>query len=120
MLLIISIPVQALASNLIVGNASYYNTASCQREGTSGIFTASGERFHDNRLTCAVRHRRFGSYYRVTNLANHKSVIVKHNDYGPNKHLATKHNRVIDLSEGAFKKIADTRKGIIKVSVEQV
>ena len=102
------------------GECSYYNTASCQREGTSGVWTASGERFTDDGLTCAMRSREFGVYYKVTNLANGKSVIVKHNDFGPNKHLATKHNRVIDLSEGAFRKIANTRVGLIQVKVERI
>lgn len=98
--------------------ASWYSTESCRREGTSGVWTASGERFHDSALTCAMRSRDFGKYYRVTNIANGKSVVVRHNDFGPNKKLWKKGRR-IDLSKGAFKKIADLRTGVIEVTIRQ-
>jgi len=97
--------------------ASWYSTQSCQKEGTSGIFTASGEKFDENALTCAMRSRDFGKYYRITNLDNGKSVVVCHTDFGPNKKLWKK-GRIVDLSKGAFRKIADLRKGIINVKVE--
>jgi rare lipoprotein A len=99
--------------------ASWYSTQSCQKEGTSGIFTASGEKFDENALTCAMRSRDFGKYYRVTNLANGKSVIVKHNDFGPNKKLHKK-GRIVDLSKGAFKAIANLKRGIVNVKVEAI
>lgn len=100
------------------GTASWYSEASCKREGTSGVWTASGERFYDDGLTCAMPDRAmFGKYVKVTNLANGKSVVVKVNDYGPNKKLV-KQGRVIDLSKGAFLRIASLRSGLIKVSVE--
>lgn len=99
--------------------ASYYTYESCVREGTSGVWTASGERFNENDLTCALRSRAFGKSYKVTNLANGKSVIVRHNDFGPNKKL---HNsgRIIDLSKGAFKAISDLKHGVINVKVEGI
>lgn len=97
--------------------ASYYTYQSCIREGTSGVWTASGERFNENDLTCAMRSRNFGKYYKITNLENGKSVIVKHNDYGPNKKL-WKQGRIVDLSKGAFQKISSLKKGIIRVKVE--
>jgi rare lipoprotein A len=50
--------------------ASWYSTKSCQKEGTSGTLTASGEKFDENALTCAMRSRDFGKYYRITNLDN--------------------------------------------------
>lgn len=113
---------------VIYGEAAWYSFQSCRREGTSGFFTASGERFRDLGLTCAMRRRDFGQHYRVTNLANGKSVVVKHNDYGPslkwrNPKTGITHdlsNRVIDLSKGAFQKIADPRQGVLKrVRVEK-
>ncbi|PIP17598.1 MAG: hypothetical protein COX43_03465 [Parcubacteria group bacterium CG23_combo_of_CG06-09_8_20_14_all_35_9] len=57
-----------------------------------------------------------GTYLRVTNVENGKSVIVKVNDYGPerNVHLG----RIIDLDSVAFKKIGRLSKGLIKVKVE--
>jgi len=97
--------------------ASYYTYDSCVREGTSGVWTASGERFDENALTCAMRSRDFGKFYKVTNLDNGKSVIVRHNDFGPNKKLWKK-GRIVDLSKGAFEKIADLKTGVINVKVE--
>ena len=97
--------------------ASYYTYESCVREGTSGVWTASGERFDEDALTAAMWGVPFGTYVKVTNLANNKSVIVRINDRGPAKRLVKK-GRVIDLSKGAFEKIADLRMGVIKVRVE--
>ena len=97
--------------------ASWYSSESCQREGTSGILTASGERFDENALTCAMRSRDFGRFYKITNLVNGKSVIVKHTDFGPNKKLWKK-GRIVDLSKAAFEKISDLKTGVINVKVE--
>lgn len=107
---------------VLYGEAAWYSSGSCRREGTSGILTASGERFYDHGLTCAMRRRDFGKYYRVTNLANGKSVIVRHNDFGParkwrNLQTGKTHDlsgRVIDLSKGAFQRIANPRQGVIR------
>ncbi len=56
-----------------------------------------------------------GSYARVTNLANGKSVMVQINDYGPQGK-----GRVIDLDKVAFQKIASLGAGVIGVKVEEV
>ena len=56
-----------------------------------------------------------GSYARVTNLANGKSVIVQINDYGPQGK-----GRVVDLDKVAFQKIAAIGAGVIGVKVEEV
>ncbi len=58
----------------------------------------------------------FGSKVKVTNLANNKSVVVTIKDYGPVKSIHP--DRVIDLGKEAFKKIASTGAGVIKVKVE--
>jgi len=99
--------------------ASYYTYESCRREGTSGVWTASGERFNENDFTCAMRRRDFGKYYKVTNLANGKSVIVRHNDFGPNKKLHDQ-GRVVDLSKAAFQAISSLKLGVINIKVEEV
>lgn len=52
------------------------------------------------------------SLLRVINLANDKSVIVKVNDYGPDRSLYPE--RVIDLDKVAFQRLAPVRQGIIK------
>jgi len=99
--------------------ASWYSQESCRKEGTSGTYTANGERFYDNGLTCALRSRSWGRMYRVTNSANGKMVIVRHNDFGPGK-KATARGVVIDLSPAAFSQIADKKLGIITVTVEVI
>lgn len=101
------------------GTASYYTKASCIREGTSGIFTASGEPYDENAMTCAMRRRDFGGLYNVCNVDNGKCVVVRQNDFGPNKKLHAA-GRIVDLSKGAFRKIAPPRKGLVNVTVEPV
>lgn len=116
-LLLITFPGRAVFADN--GTASWYSVESCQREGTSGVWTASGEAYTNEGLTCAMRSRDFGKYYKVCNLDNNKCVVVKHNDFGPNKKLHSK-GRIVDLSKGAFALIADLDKGLINVSVEEI
>ena len=108
---------QAQGAYSFAETASYYTYESCRREGSSGVWTASGERFNENDLTAAMWGVPFGTKVRVTNLANGKSVVVRINDRGPAKRLV-KLGRLIDLSRGAFEKIASLKKGVIEVKVE--
>lgn len=56
-----------------------------------------------------------GSYVRVTNVDNGKSVIVKINDRGP-----FVPGRIIDLDKVAFQKIASIGAGVINVKMEEI
>lgn len=56
-----------------------------------------------------------GSYVKVTNLGNGKSVIVQINDRGP-----FGPGRIIDLDRVAFQKIASIGAGVINVKVEEI
>jgi uncharacterized protein YabE (DUF348 family) len=56
-----------------------------------------------------------GSYVRVTNVDNGKSVIVKINDRGP-----FVPGRIIDLDKVAFAKIASIGAGVINVKMEEI
>lgn len=56
-----------------------------------------------------------GSYVRVTNVENGKSVIVRINDRGP---FAP--GRIIDLDKVAFAKIASVGQGVIGVKMEEI
>lgn len=78
-----------------------------------GRLTASGERYNMNDLTAAHKTLPFGTKVKITNAKNGKSVTVTINDRGP-----FVGNRKFDLSKAAFKKIASTNKGIIKVTYE--
>jgi uncharacterized protein YabE (DUF348 family) len=59
-----------------------------------------------------------GSYLRVTNIANGKTVIVRVNDWGPDQ--AVHMNRIIDLDAEAFKLLAPLSLGTIEVKVEKL
>jgi rare lipoprotein A len=78
-----------------------------------GRLTASGEKFDKNKFTCASNYYKIGTMLEVTNVANGKSVVVKVNDRGGFKGMK------LDLSEGAFKRIANLKQGVLKVKVEK-
>lgn len=56
-----------------------------------------------------------GSFAKVTNVANGKSVMVEINDRGP-----FGKNRIMDLDKEAFQKIAALGAGVISIKVEEV
>lgn len=56
-----------------------------------------------------------GSYVKVTNVGNGKSVIVKINDRGP-----FVPGRIIDLDKAAFTRIASIGAGVINVKMEEI
>jgi hypothetical protein len=58
----------------------------------------------------------FGTKLKVTALSSGKEVIVTVKDYGPDKKIHP--DRVIDLGKEAFKVLAPTGAGVIKVKVE--
>lgn len=73
------------------------------------------KRFNPKAMTAAHKKLPCGTKIKVTNLANNKSVIVVINDRGP--YVG---NRILDLSEGSFLKIAQKSNGIAKVKIEIV
>lgn len=92
---------------LKIGIASYYH------DKYDGRLTANGEVFSQDSLTAAHRALKFGTYVKVSNMDNNRSVVVRINDRGP-----FIYNRDIDLSRKAFEMIADTNKGLIRVRIE--
>ena len=104
---------------VITGQASWYS-AHDKTDPFPHIHNADGSKFNENDYTCALQSRDFGKRYKVTNLRNGRSVIVKHCDYGPaHSYKDRKLNRVIDLSKAAFMAIADLSEGVILVKVEE-
>lgn len=93
-----------------VGKASWYGNHHHGRK------TASGEVFNQHGLTTASNSHPMGTKLKVTNVKNNKSVIVRVNDTGGFK----KYGRLLDLSRGAFEKIASVNQGIITVLVEVI
>jgi rare lipoprotein A len=96
----------------LVGVASWYSRTDRGIRET----TANMEKFSDKMHTCAVWNLPFNTLVRVTNLVNGKSVVVRVNDRGPAKHLVRK-GRIIDLTKGAFLKIADPGDGLIPIKI---
>ena len=91
------------------GRASWYGQAFQGKE------TASGELYDMHKFTAAHRGLPLGSWVRVTNLKNHKSVIVRINDRGP-----IIPSRIIDLSYEAASQLNFAAEGIGKVRIDLV
>ena len=81
-----------------------------------GRKTASGEVFRTHSLTCASNTHKIGTYLKVTNVANDKSVVCKVNDTGG----FSKYGRTLDLSKGAFSKIAHLSQGTVNVTIKRL
>jgi rare lipoprotein A len=77
-----------------------------------GRKTASGERFDMDALTAAHPKLPFGSWVRVRNLVNGRSVDVRINDRGP--HIK---QRVIDLSRAAARALGVSGTHQVEISV---
>lgn len=75
--------------------------------------TANGEIYNHSKLTAACNLVPLGTWIRVTNLANKKSVLLKVND-----RLHPKNKRVVDLSLTAARELSYTNAGLTKVKVE--
>jgi rare lipoprotein A len=88
------------------GYASWYGEAQT---------TASGERFNKHAFTAAHRTLPLGTYVRVTNQKNGRSVTVRINDRGPYGH-----GRIIDLSEAAARQLHMIDAGTAPVTIEVV
>lgn len=80
-----------------------------------GKITANGEIYNPDGITAAHKSLPFGSCVSVTNLENHKSIIVRINDRGP--YIP---GRIIDLSEGAARLLEYHHQGLARVLVETV
>jgi rare lipoprotein A len=84
--------------------------------GHDGGPTASGERFDKMAMTAAHRTLPMGTHVRVTNKKNGKSVELRINDRGP---YGSK-SRIIDVSEGAARRLDMIEAGVVPVRVEVV
>ena len=93
------------------GRASWYG------RGLQGQTTASGEPFNMNSMSCAHRSLPLGATVLVTNLRNHRTVLVRVNDRGP-----IPEDRVLDLSYAAarvlgFRGLASVRIDLVDPSL---
>jgi rare lipoprotein A len=93
------------------GRASWYGHA------LQGMPTATGEAYDMNAMTCAHRTLPLGSLVRVTNLRNHRSLVVRVNDRGP---MVDTQTRVVDLSYAAAKRLGFSHRGTVRVRLDLV
>lgn len=91
----------------------YYGTASYYANIFEGRRTANGEIFSQKKYTAACNVLPLGTWIRVTNLRNDRSVIVRIND-----RLHSRMKRVVDLSRIAAQKLGYINSGLTRVKVE--
>ena len=97
---------------LLLSTPAIANYATWYGNQFNGRLTASGERFTQHAMTCASNKHKLGTQLKVTNTANGKSVVCRVNDRGK-----LGKGVVVDLSKGAFAKIAPLEQGRVKVKV---
>src|SRR6187551_32505 len=95
--------------NILYGTASFYSNS------FNGKKTANGEIYSHKKMTAACNVLPLGTWIRVTNLRNGKSVVVKTND-----RLHTRMKRVVDLSREAADKLGYVKSGLTRVRVEVI
>jgi rare lipoprotein A len=92
-----------------IGDASWYG------KKFHGRLTSNREPYDMYGISAAQKTLPLPSYVKVTNLKNHKELIVRVNDRGP-----FHGDRIIDLSYGAAKKLDMVEDGVARVKVEAI
>ena len=91
----------------LYGQASFYS------QNFEGRKTASGQIFNHKKFTAACNTLPLGTFIKVTNLKNGKTVVVQTND---RLHVKTK--RLLDLTMAGAKRLGFVAAGLTKVKVE--
>lgn len=92
-----------------------YMIASWYGPGFHGKLTANGEQYNQMAFTAAHKEMPFGTFLRITNQKNSKSVVVRINDRGPYIE-----GRDLDLSMGTALALGMISRGVIKIKVEEI
>ncbi len=92
---------------VLFGTASYY------ADGFNGRKTANGESYDSKKPTAACNAVPLGTWIRVTNMQNKRSVIVRVND-----RLHPRMKRIVDLSRSSAERLGYTSRGLASVKVE--
>jgi rare lipoprotein A len=90
-----------------------YGLASFYHNKFNGRKTANGEIFSQKKLTCACNVLPLGTWIKVTNMRNGRTVVVKTND-----RLHPRMKRIIDLTRAAAVQLGYVSNGITRVKVE--
>ncbi len=91
-----------------------FGVASWYSKTDKGInkHTANNEVFDDRADTCASWDYPFNTELLVINVTNGKWVVCRVNDRGPAKRL----KREVDLTKAAFRKITNSKRGLLYVA----
>lgn len=95
------------STRILYGQASYYASK------FEGRKTANGEIFRHAKLTAACNSLPLGTWIKITNLRNGKTVVVRTND-----RLHPKTKRLVDLTRTAAEKLGFIKSGLTRVKVE--
>jgi Lytic transglycolase len=98
----------APTETVITGAASWYGPY------FHGRMTANGEIFNQYDLTAAHRDLPLGTFVKVTNQRNGRSVVVRINDRGP---YYDEDHRVLDLSYQAARVLGGDEKGVMPIAL---
>lgn len=90
-----------------------YGVASFYHSKFEGRKTSSGQPYDGNKYTAAHNGLPLGTWVKVTNIRNKRSVYVKIND-----RMHHRNTRLIDLSKIAAKDLGYIGRGLTKVKVE--
>jgi len=123
LIFLLIIPVTVIAQTTSISSRTkskkatrvFYGQASFYANKFNGRRTANGETFNQKKLTCASNVLPLGTWIKVTNLRNGKSVIVKIND-----RIHPKVRRIVDLSKAAAQRLGFVSRGLTRVKVELV
>jgi rare lipoprotein A len=92
---------------VLTGIASFYSAS------FEGKQTANGEIFRHSKLTCASNKFPLGTWLKITNLKNNKTIVVKVND-----RMHPRMKRLVDLTLTGAKKLDFVAAGLTQVKAE--
>jgi rare lipoprotein A len=104
-----SLPFVAMPAHASCGTASFYGP------GLYNNLTASGTVLRPGSMIAAHRSLPMGSWIRVTNQRNGRSVTLKVADRGPYES-----NRIIDVSEAAARRLGMIASGLADVCISRL
>jgi len=90
-----------------------YGIASFYAKKFEGRRTRNDEIYNSAKYTAACNGLPLGTWIRVTNLRNHRTVIVRIND-----RMNAKNKRLVDLSRAAARDLGFLGRGLAKVKIE--
>ena len=114
------LPIMLFAASCLFGQSA---TIGQKETGLAAVYTSrlnghptsSGQIFNQNKLTAAHRSLPFGTKIKVTNVKNHRSVVLRVNDRGP-----AQKERILDISSTAARQLGIPRNAMRPVELEVV